>query len=155
MPTVINKFIVLFLTSFLVAGVSFAGRPIIFTDGELASEPNVKLMQHNAHNRPAKSVWLLRESTSIPGAVTLTYYDQYSGSPDGFANSIYVFKKSSGWTLSAPSEAWELKGPKKDSFIPISADTEKEHREQLQSLYGVLKTFGLNISGQVFPNRTR
>lgn len=152
---IMDKFKLLFVASFLLSVVSFASRPTIFKDEEFIAGPIWKLMEHKAQYWPAKSVWLLRESKSIPGAVTVTYYDMASGSPNGFANRIYVLKKSSGWTLSDPNQAKDLNGPKKDSFIPISADVEKEHTEELQNLYDVLKAFGLNISGQVFPTRMR
>jgi hypothetical protein len=150
--TYFNRLFYMFLFAFFLSEISFAGVPGVFKNTQLPTGPIQKLKQHNAQARPLKSVWLLRESSSVPGALSVTYYDLHPQSPTGFTNKQFVFDKIKGWIWTGPSMVAELTGSGKDSFIPIYADSADRHPKQLESLYEMLKSeVGLDRAGQIVP----
>lgn len=102
--------------------------------------PDGILDYHGARNKAAKAVWLIRESASNPGAITLSWYD-ITSNPQGFCNQLYILTDEKIWT---PADRYC-----RDKRIDVQADC--TDFGLIEDLYKTIAQKGFILEGQVIP----
>ena len=117
---------------------------------QIAADMYKLLIDNNAMNRPAGAVWLLRESSSTPGALVVSYYDRSpSEGPVGVRNKTFILKRE--------QKTWEFVPgnirPDPNNLIPVYKNSEQmeEMTQHLKSLYEVLNSSNFKKEGQIIP----
>lgn len=112
------------------------------------SDYKLLLAQNNAPTKPAKSVWLIRESNSLDGGLVVSYYEPCSKT---IINIIYVFEKSvrDKW-ISVLPDGFDRNG-KKPIIVKLYSDSDNICGP-IQFLYEILKNDGFDLAGQILPS---
>lgn len=117
-----------------------SSKPHIFSKAEMPSghDAQALLKKHFADIKPAKAVWLLRESKSLPGALTVSYNDRQ------YRHRLYVLTRDNHrWIFVGADEI-----PDDSFFIPVGKNSEKVN-EYLVDLYRQLELDGFKKEGQI------